>query len=185
MDKISKALEIARTVKSRLKTVAISLPLAREAGEQATIHGDILDLLLLADNLEKLLESSIFPVLEPPTTESLQSENINSSQNAISEEIEKVLRKLPRWAVKPQQINSRILKLYLDLESSGEVKITETLLMERYGNHAEFIRNFDQMKMISPKNHGKVFDVQNGVITIWEPVKDAVLDFKRATGRKN
>jgi hypothetical protein len=39
--------------------------------------------------------------------------------------------------------------------------------------------------MISPKNHGKVFDVRNGIITIWDPVKEAVLDFKRATLRKN
>jgi hypothetical protein len=39
--------------------------------------------------------------------------------------------------------------------------------------------------MISSKNHGKVFEVRNGVITVWDPVKEAVLDFKRTVLRKN
>ena len=29
---------------------------------------------------------------------------------------------------------------------------------------------YNQMKIISPKNHAKVFEVKNGVVEIWEPV---------------
>lgn len=185
MNETLDALELARSAKAKLKAVALAFPLARETGKQDVIHSDILDLLLLMANLEKILESLARPAGKPHVTASFEIEGSNLPPDTISEEIEKVLRKLPKWAANPQQINSKILKLYLDLESSGESKITETLLMERYGNHAEFLRNFNQMKIISPKNHGKVFELRNGVITVWDPIKEAVLDFKRATLRKN
>ena len=36
------------------------------------------------------------------------------------------------------------------------------------------------MKTISPKNNGKVFDVRNGVVEIWEPVQSAVAKYEAA-----
>jgi len=36
------------------------------------------------------------------------------------------------------------------------------------------------MKNISANNHGKIFDVQGGVVNIWEPVRGAVEEYKNA-----
>jgi len=35
----------------------------------------------------------------------------------------------------------------------------------------DFRSNFNQMKIDAPKSHGKVFEVHNGEVTIWEKVR--------------
>ena len=97
-----------------------------------------------------------------------------------AEEIRKVERKLPRWARNQQQINSKILNLFLELKYSGTERVTEDLLTRKYGDYGEFSRNYNQMKIISPKNHAKVFEVKNGVVEIWEPVRRYVEEYKKA-----
>jgi len=175
----TEALRLTRSAKTKLKDVALRLPYAREKENFEDIHRDVLDLLILMGDIENVL-GSVFPSSENlHPANNVQIDDSNLPDVSVSSEVEKVLRKLPKWAMNPNQINTKILKLFLDLESSGEDKITESLLMEQYRDHAEFLRNFNQMKMISPKNHGKVFDVKDGRITIWEPVLEAVLDFKR------
>jgi hypothetical protein len=32
------------------------------------------------------------------------------------------------------------------------------------------------MKIISEKNHGKIFNEENGQVTLWEPIKDFVIN---------
>jgi len=97
----------------------------------------------------------------------------------IQKEIRKVKNRVPRWARNQYQINARILTLFLQLEGAGSNNITQQMLIERYGNESEFNRNFQQMKEIAPKNHGKVFDVIDGVVKIWQPVQDVVNEYKR------
>ena len=96
-----------------------------------------------------------------------------------AEEIRKVERKLHRWARNQQQINSKILNLFLKATMEGINNVTEDELAKRYGNEGEFHRNFNQMKIISPKNHAKVFEVTSNVVEIWEPVRIYVEDYKR------
>ncbi len=52
------------------------------------------------------------------------------------------------------------------------------MALQKYNNQQEFYRNFPQMKTISPKNHGKVFDVQHGIVKIWEPVCHIVQEYE-------
>ena len=39
----------------------------------------------------------------------------------------------------------------------------------------KFISHFNQMKLISEKNHGKVFTEKNGQVALWEPIKDFIV----------
>jgi hypothetical protein len=94
-------------------------------------------------------------------------------------EIQKVKRRLRLWATRQHQINAKILTLFLQLQREGVNNITEKGLRERYNNHQEFLINFQQMKVIAPNNHGKIFDVINDVIKIWEPIKEAVEEYKK------
>lgn len=87
-------------------------------------------------------------------------------------EIEKVKRKLPRWK-DSGQINDRILKTYLTLYIKNQT--VSLLELEKKCKDLSFNKNFPQMKNISRKNHGKVFDVINGFVYLWEPIKNDVL----------
>lgn len=97
-----------------------------------------------------------------------------SEDDLKSKEINKVNRKLPKWAANQHQINSKILTKYLELRRAGKTPLTEREFASAYGDKTEFHKNYPQMKTISPKNNGKIFDVRNGMVVIWEPVVDAV-----------
>ncbi len=98
------------------------------------------------------------------------------------DEVKKIERKLPRWASNPTQTNSRILRAYLTLEErNGQDGITVKMLEEEYekqGGKAPFHSNFVQMKIIAPKNHGKIFEVNGEVVSIWPKVSDLVNKYK-------
>lgn len=98
------------------------------------------------------------------------------------DEVKKIERKLPRWASNPTQTNSRILRAYLTLEErNGQDGITVKMLEEEYakqGGKAPFHSNFVQMKIIAPKNHGKVFEVKGEFVSIWPKVSDLVNKYK-------
>ena len=101
-------------------------------------------------------------------------------------EINKVERRLKRWANNQEQINPKILNEYLKMQKDAVNPITEDLLRLNYDNDTEFYKNYPQMKAISLKNHGKVFDlVRDGrreKIVIWEPVKDYVMEYAQEVG---
>jgi hypothetical protein len=54
------------------------------------------------------------------------------------------------------------------------VKIEELEKKSGLKNSQIFISNFNQMKIISYKNHGKVFSEENGLITLWSPISDFI-----------
>lgn len=172
------ALRLTRIAKAKLREVALALPLAKENRGFVEIHGNLLDSLLLLSDIERLLENTPEQEGRKQSTEGGGVKIRSTADDVIPDEIKKVERKLPRWASNPTQINAKILSLFLKLQDDNHV-ITEQFLMEQYGNHAEFLRNYNQMKTISTKNHAKVFDVIDGNVTIWEPVLDAVLTFKK------
>lgn len=105
-----------------------------------------------------------------------------NNQDDHLKEVNKVARKLKFWA-KPErkeQINARILNAYLDLNKSGVENITEDTLKNALLNIKDFKNNFDQMKNIAEKNHGKIFDQDElGNIRIWAPVQSFVDEYEK------
>lgn len=92
----------------------------------------------------------------------------------IQNEIKKVMSRVPKWFSKPEQTNSRILIGYMQLLEKQE-QITLDELKEACRGVARFTGNFSQMTNIADINHGKVFNTENGVVTLWEPVKDFII----------
>lgn len=116
----------------------------------------------------------------------LQEKIPTIKNNSESDEIVKVSRKLKLWSKKPEQISSKILKAYIklkpnDLAVSPSLELLEERCLEYGINSKQFNTNFSQMTVISPKNHGKIFDVINGKVEVWDKVKDSVLQFKKDT----
>ncbi|MEG3221764.1 type II secretion system protein [Vibrio gigantis] len=94
-------------------------------------------------------------------------------------EKEKVARKLKKWAVNQNQINAQILNTFLKLKRYGSGRVTVSMMRNQLPNIKTFQSNFDQMKSISSKNHGKVFDVSGDQVTIWLFVEAEVLEYER------
>jgi hypothetical protein len=89
-------------------------------------------------------------------------------------EIERVHRRIPKWAQSPNQTNHKILKNYLKL-----LKQNDFVLIDDLENQSRTIKsfksNFGMMKIISDHNHAKVFHVIDDRVYLWEPVKNCIL----------
>ena len=92
----------------------------------------------------------------------------------IIKEIEKVRNRVPRWLKRPAQNNSRILIAFLNLMEKQEIISLETLA-EECKDVPNFMGNYAQMINIADKNHGKVFSGASEKLTLWEPVKEFIL----------
>jgi hypothetical protein len=88
-------------------------------------------------------------------------------------QINKVVSKLPRWFKNGNRINSQILINYLKLAEEYETVEYEHLA-EKCNHIKTFKTNFAQMKNFGEKNHGKIFEVSDGVVTIWKPLKKEI-----------
>ena len=103
--------------------------------------------------------------------------------NSESTEIQKVHRRVPRWLNHPEQYNYKILTTYMRLSVNGKIPITLSSLESNSNiDGGKFMSHFNQMKIISEKNHAKVFEENSGNVYLWEPIKDFVIDlFERDT----
>lgn len=178
--------DIISRIKSKAKQLTIDISQIGDGCTKEQLHGDSLELLLDIHELETSYNKACQDSpASPKIVKGVTNQPAEKEEDVIRNEINKMHRKLPSWAKKQHQINSKILTLFLQLEEEGIPNITEQMLMEKYGDRQEFYTNFAQMKAIAPKNHGKAFDVQNGVVKIWEPIIPIVQEYKNAILPKN
>lgn len=149
--------------------------------------------------IKQQLESAAFLVAQPNEQQAAHKEILNAlvslseldiacggnnvsklSDLSISDEVKKVNNRLKLWANRPHQKNSRILKAYLKLERQGMNPITLSALHKAVGKDAEFHKNFPQMKNIAEKNHGKVFEVNGEIVTLWPRVEPAIRQYEKS-----
>jgi len=139
---------------------------------------------ILCDN--KLIEEKLIGVLtnvkflEKELQENLTIKKLKKlPKHELEEnEIKKVKRRIPKWNSKQNQMNYKILKAFMDLSNNGKHSVN-IISLERYLNLKDpkkFLGHYNQLKTISAKNHGKVFSEKNGQITLWEPVKDFIIN---------
>lgn len=94
-----------------------------------------------------------------------------SNENRYKNEIEKVRRKVPKWLRKKHQFNYQILNTYMAISNGN----TEEVLLDDLVKHSKiepktFLGHYNGMKTISEHNHAKIFEENNKMITLWEPV---------------
>ncbi len=137
--------------------------------ESVKIENDVLEnhLLLIIGNAQSILNNK-----------KLKRKNmfVSSSNIQESEEIKKVHRKIPRWLNNPSQYNYKILTTFMQLSNNNSIPVSVSLL-EKHSNikNNKFVSHFNQMKIISEKNHAKVFDESYGEVKLWEPVADFIV----------
>lgn len=96
----------------------------------------------------------------------------------------KAAQRIPLWALKPNQYNHKIIRAYFKtMETIGRATID---MMERLCNDKNnsemyvptFKNNYSQMKLDGPKSHGKVFEDDGEIVTIWPEVEDILMKYK-------
>lgn len=94
-------------------------------------------------------------------------------------EIEKIKRKVPLWLKKPNQYNYKILKTFMNLSNNNNHTISVRLLEThcKIDNPKIFLSNYNLLKTISEKNHGKIFVEKDGQISLWKPIEEIVCQY--------
>lgn len=138
-------------------------------------------ILINNEELEELLFSIMTDakrLLDEVNSEEKNTNSISSQNRTEEEEIKRIQKKIPSWFSKPNQYNHKILVAYMKLSNENKNTVTIEELEKESGliNSQIFISNFNQMKIISYKNHGKVFTEENGIITLWHPVADYIVN---------
>ena len=142
------------------------------------------------EELEELLFSIITDtkkLLDKVGDKKIITNNMSSKNRTEDEEIIRVKKKIPSWLSKPNQYNHKILVAYMKLSNKNRNTVTTEELEKESGlkNSQTFISNFNQMKIISYKNHGKVFTEENGVITLWHVIADYIVEeYEKMIGEK-
>ena len=153
-----------------------------------TILGEIMSpVIRISDNLYQRLEAyasgfdtpanvieTILNKYEGVPSSPQSSSNLEQNRDIQKEkEKEKVKNKLELWAKPKRQenINARILNVFLKLKQSGNECVTEKDIQKQLPDISTFESNFNQMKTIAERNHGKIFEETNGYIEIWEHVR--------------
>jgi len=97
----------------------------------------------------------------------------------------KANRKIPIWAIRPEQCNHRIIRAFFRAQDlGGEVRLQELkeLCSDELASPELFVRdfkgNYAQMKLDGPKSHGKVFVDDGVLVEIWTEVADTLRQYK-------
>lgn len=101
---------------------------------------------------------------------SLAQEEYNN--NREEKDMIRVINRVPGWVEKPHQINSTILLIYMKLSQNGEVpvRLEELQRLAEEEGVEKFRGNYNQMKNFGFRNHGKVFQEENGFVYLYKPV---------------
>jgi hypothetical protein len=171
--------ETIEKIKGMAKQLTLDISEAAEGPSKEQLHKSALELLLEIHQMETIYFQSYSGAKKASKKSNRLNPDRNQDEATIKDEINKLHRRIPLWAKRQHQINSKILTLFLKMENEGLTDITEEMLLDRYENKSEFYTNFQQMKAIAPNNHGKVFNVENGFVRIWEPIQQLVQDYKK------
>jgi len=122
----------------------------------------------------------------PSTPPIVSITNTTTSKNACATDRDGIaIYKIPKWAMKPNQYNHRIIRAYFQLLHENG-RVTRIALEERCQNiqaHPEvfvkdFKGNFASMKTDKGNSHGKVFIEDGNNILIWENVVETLEKYR-------
>ncbi|KAB2332226.1 hypothetical protein F7731_16765 [Cytobacillus depressus] len=116
------------------------------------------------------------------TSTVLQNTRVNGEANS---DTGKAIFRIPRWAKKSNQYNHKIVRAYFQIESElGYVPLNalEKRCSDEINHSDTYVRdfrgNFNQMKIDSPKSHGKVFEIENENVIVWGYIKEILMEYK-------
>ena len=142
----------------------------------------VIDNKLIEDKLLSIISDSkyLIDILENNQIKNITKvRNImNTNNRSESEEVKRIHRRVPLWLNRPHQYNHKILVTYMMFSNNNETPISLSLLEKhsKIEDSGQFYSNYNQMKIISNKNHGKVFTEENGNVRLWKPVSEFIIN---------
>jgi len=103
----------------------------------------------------------------------------------IRNELPKAKIRIPKWAIRPNQTNHKIIKAFFEVENEMsyvsliELKRRcedETRFPDTYVK--DFKGNFYKMKTDAHKSHGKVFELEMDNVVIWKGIEEKLMEYK-------
>ena len=154
------------------KKIDDTLKIAKELFKHSVINDDE----YAQDKLMKI-------IVNISTIKDQKSEGKSSGSDVTeNNEIQKVHRKVPRWIKNPSQYNSIILNTYMSMSNNNEHPVVLNTLEEATGMDVkQFLTNYTQMRIMAEKNHAKVFTEEEGVVHLWKPVAEFIIELYRTT----
>jgi len=130
--------------------------------------------------IEKQIKGDNIPIIDRnKTTIKIDISNQNDIQkqlkDKIENEIKKVKRRIPKWFENKTQINSKILYAFINIYLRNKNVTVEEL--EKEANEKTFKTNYDQMKIIAPHNHAKIFEEIDGIVYFWNEVEEFIWNY--------
>ncbi len=109
---------------------------------------------------------------------------VATHQQVKTDDIPKAIKRIHLWAKRPKQVNHQIIKAYLQLaKDNATIKLDdlEYACKHLVDNNEQniFMKNYNSMKTDAGNSHGKVFEEYAGVVTIWEPIKETLEQYKQ------
>lgn len=96
----------------------------------------------------------------------------------------KANQRIPKWAQRPNQYNHKIIRAYFLAEhQNGTVTLSDMKALCSDESTPElyvptFSANYAQMKLDGQQTHGKVFEDDGTIVTIWPVVRDVLMQYK-------
>jgi len=126
--------------------------------------------------------SKVSKVVSPKSTSKVYYE---LEQVDFDSDNAKALRRIPLWAQKPQQFNHRIIKAYFQIQGESD-RVTVDALSNRCSDPIKypatytpgFYGNFASMKTDAGNSHGKVFEVEHDIVSIWPKISSTLNEYK-------
>jgi len=133
---------------------------------------------IIEDKLLSIMANAKLLLNELETVKLKKKKKYKQNENTQALEVEKVKRKVPLWLKKQNQYNYKILNTFMSLSNNNKHTIS-TRLLEMHCNidPKVFLSNYNLLKTVSEKNHGKVFSEKDGQVTLWEPIKEIVMEY--------
>lgn len=160
---------LTEQLKDGLSQLSFIIPTIDTPEDKVEAHRLVVDLLVIAGQLN-----------DQQTKKTQSTTQALDSSDSVASEVNKVKRRLKLWANRPHQINTQLLKAYLELDATSNSSVSVDDLAKAINEPNKFSTNFNQMCIIAPNNHGKIFEVNQGEVSVWPPVADLVDEFKQA-----
>jgi putative restriction endonuclease len=88
--------------------------------------------------------------------------------------IDKAKRKIPKWFNSPNQISSQIVINFMGLlNDNSSVNFDD--LEDKCRNIKTFKDNFTQLSGKAEKNHAKIFERNDSIVTLWKPIEEFLI----------
>ncbi|MBQ8617257.1 MAG: hypothetical protein IJ418_07045 [Clostridia bacterium] len=96
----------------------------------------------------------------------------------------KANQRIPAWAQKPNQYNHKIIRAFFAASNGGTTALLSE--MEKLCSDSSvpelyvptFRNNYAQMKIDGPKSHGRVFEDDGHMVTIWPDVQATLMKYR-------